>query len=558
MPARFRFTPCPRCCDESCVIDRDPFDTDLSKWTTFSGSWSVSGGLLTGSGAGLLALNEPALTEDDGVHWLNHPKLTGSAGTIRFAVAFTDADNYLWGELAIPGGAGAGTIKVGERVAGADSDLSDPVTLTDTGSDLLGRHDVALCWTPGTSQTPQALWTTRFPRTVGGTAWTTPNNARVIDGSLATWPGSSWPTNPLAGSKFRFSIPAGSTINGVRVSAYCRSMGVATVVDQSVTLSGAIVSDDRATSTNMPITTFGWVSWGGSTDTWGAVPALTPEIINRTDFGPVFVWDLAGMGGASFDVDAMEVTVYYTTPDRAHDAELRILYTNTGGGDPQCAVVRNIATPGGLKAGIRIVSGDWDFTESVYSYQLSAARPSCPQCGCTPPGQPCDECCDSDNPPLAEYVVGIASGLTDEECDFCDEIAGDFVVTQGGSIFTILGVCIWSYSEPIDCPELTGPCPDVGTTGYWEVAVFLEHDPVQGDCKWVAVVAVQMAGSTKDPTDDGNCSGPGGLATYAIYESDFIDNDCTDLPQTLNLVIQEVGGVMCSGSFPGSITLDAP
>jgi hypothetical protein len=84
------------------------------------------------------------------------------------------------------------------------------------------------------------------------------------------------------------------------------------IVDNAVRIvkSGTIGSTDRSSGTNWP-QTFGYTSYGGSSDLWGET--WTPSDINSSDFG--FAISAIGEGpNTTAQVDNVRITVYYSGP----------------------------------------------------------------------------------------------------------------------------------------------------------------------------------------------------------------------------------------------------
>ena len=97
----------PNCgCCLPCTIYVDTFDVDVSGFTQVSGSWSVSGGLLVKTGAGLLVCNTtPADGADDAVIITVDPRATsGNPATSRIVFSYVDSANYGFLEINISSG----------------------------------------------------------------------------------------------------------------------------------------------------------------------------------------------------------------------------------------------------------------------------------------------------------------------------------------------------------------------------------------------------------------------------------------------------------------------
>lgn len=153
--------------------------------------------------------------------------------------------------------------------------------------------------------------------------WQNPGNATLDDGSYATVDvlDKDVATNSLLAHQFNFSIPSGSTINGIEVTV---DRGVFSgsnrVLDATVQLilDGYILSDNRADTVTEWTT--GTKTYGGSSDLWGLTP--TVGLINDTDgFG--FLINVEGTTNGetvNVGIDAIWITVYYTPPGITFDA----------------------------------------------------------------------------------------------------------------------------------------------------------------------------------------------------------------------------------------------
>jgi len=140
------------------------------------------------------------------------------------------------------------------------------------------------------------------------TGWSNTDNLKLDDGSVATSTVSGQHIRPLS---FGFSIPAGSTIDGIEVTIkrYADAGGVA--ADGEVTLvqdgiSGGIDHADGAYTTTPTVETV-----GGPADLWGLT--WTPSQINTdgtSGFGVSFTTSVAG--GHTASIDYIAVKVYYT------------------------------------------------------------------------------------------------------------------------------------------------------------------------------------------------------------------------------------------------------
>jgi hypothetical protein len=121
---------------------------------------------------------------------------------------------------------------------------------------------------------------------VGTAAWTNPTNAEVADGVNATVPvGVAGKSNYLAATNFGFSVPTGSTIQGIATTVL-ESGGTNLYYDNIIELiqGGTIQGNNeaRSSSTYWP-PTLTLINYGGATDLWGLT--WTVAQINSSNFG---------------------------------------------------------------------------------------------------------------------------------------------------------------------------------------------------------------------------------------------------------------------------------
>ncbi len=152
----------------------------------------------------------------------------------------------------------------------------------------------------------------------GSSSWSNAGEARVSDNDRATASVDGTTTHWLVCTDYGFSIPAGSTINGIVVNVERRSSSTSNggSEDAAVRLvvGGAVQGTDRATGTNY--TTSDVVeAHGGAADLWGAA-SRTPAQINASNFGAAFAATKPSSSGGShtISVDHIEVEVHYTPP----------------------------------------------------------------------------------------------------------------------------------------------------------------------------------------------------------------------------------------------------
>lgn len=124
-------------------------------------------------------------------------------------------------------------------------------------------------------------------------------------------------TNLLRATNFGFSIPAGSTINGIEIDydAWCYAIE-GHVVDPAelyIVYDGSQEGNNKASSAGRfhPTDTDVYIKYGSSVDLWGVT--LNTAKVNDSTFGwEMNIYSVAAGGGAS--VDHMRMKIYYTEP----------------------------------------------------------------------------------------------------------------------------------------------------------------------------------------------------------------------------------------------------
>lgn len=109
---------------------------------------------------------------------------------------------------------------------------------------------------------------------------------------------------------FGFSIPTGSTINGIVVE-WLRNSNNGLVADNSVRLliNNSYAGDEKSFGSIWP-TTAAYQSFGGAADLWGLTPTVAQ--INSAFFGACL--SAVSSGSDVAYVDTCRITVYYTPP----------------------------------------------------------------------------------------------------------------------------------------------------------------------------------------------------------------------------------------------------
>lgn len=152
-------------------------------------------------------------------------------------------------------------------------------------------------------------------------SWTNVNNVKVDDGNYASGDvsniGNGGTANYIAVSDYGFSIPTGSTIDGIlvefkRYGANVKSPDGMLVNHPAIMKAGSIVATKAGTDT-WPTSTPAYVSYGGPTDLWGQ--SWTASDINNSGFGAQIaaVSTTGGTSSTAF-IDAIRIKVWYTPP----------------------------------------------------------------------------------------------------------------------------------------------------------------------------------------------------------------------------------------------------
>ena len=191
--------------------------------------------------------------------------------------------------------------------------VTDPDGLVGSGV-IIGQVTTGALTTPiSTTATANPGACNTYPG-VGTVAWESPNNAKISD-DLETsvrldTDTPSLTSNALVCNSYGFNIPAGATINGIKVATKRRrsnssNQGAFAQDAVVVLLKGSAAPANRASTT--PYTGNDTVEdHGGPTDLWGST--WTPAQINAANFGVAF----AAKGNVSVAVDVISITVYYT------------------------------------------------------------------------------------------------------------------------------------------------------------------------------------------------------------------------------------------------------
>ncbi len=195
----------------------------------------------------------------------------------------------------------------------------------------------------------------------------------------------------------------------------------------------------------------------------------------------------------------------------------------------------------GIYAGLGCAntSGTVKFSYFNFEKHRDADNPTCGEC--TPD---CSSCCDPTDRPPARIRVTIGPGLTDNNCSYCDQVEGEYVLDH----FPLGAVCQWKYESPA-CTITTGPCvayPAL-TTPVFQIIAGIANDGF-GNCTWRVTIRIGLLGSP-----DFVCVPATG--SYST-SGDIPSGDCTAFPIT----VPRTSGIiaaMCNGSWPTEVTVDS-
>jgi len=154
-----------------------------------------------------------------------------------------------------------------------------------------------------------------YPGTASGSGWGTPANIGADDTSYATYTiASSGTSTPINGSNYGFSIPSGSTIDGITVVISRASSAGTSLEDANIQMlkAGATTGINKAVGTDWT-TSQVLATYGSATDLWGTT--WTADDVNNTGFGVTLsAFNKHGSLAITALVDYMSITVNYTLP----------------------------------------------------------------------------------------------------------------------------------------------------------------------------------------------------------------------------------------------------
>jgi len=153
---------------------------------------------------------------------------------------------------------------------------------------------------------------------VGTIGWSNPTNIYTSNDARATinLPTSAT-SNYLQATNFGFSIPNGSTIDGIEVLIERRKSGTSSAnpIDNIIKLvkGNVIGGTNKSAGVNWVNTIDQTFTFGSSSDLWGNT--LTVSDVNASDFGVALSVSWVGdkFSPGRPEVDHIQITVHYTT-----------------------------------------------------------------------------------------------------------------------------------------------------------------------------------------------------------------------------------------------------
>lgn len=555
-------------CAASCTISSDSFNNGTidAKWTEDSGSWDATNLYLDGNGAGLIydTTAHPDGVSQDMSLQLDYSFVQGggATNTFRFLISFLDTSNYLYVEVSRPG-SGCTEMQIGEVLAGVDTPIGDPFPMEQSVS-LSSSRTIKICYFASTGKLRVTQTfdtgvgievdatgigdkfgievvagrgyfdTITFSRGYDATLYPTcpqcnSGDCIIGDHSLSgsvdscfwdtesgTWGSGYIPTGDGV-LKYRRPHPTGKSHMQVIARA---------LVGNGETMR---VYVNYADASNHLYVDAGWDSTTVLHLALYRVAAGTPTLIDERFY--------TSPGAVTFD-QTLNLSVCYD------GAYLGARLTNTGATIVLHGSAAAMEITDGVFAAIGS-NGGASFTLFTLKKMYSETEPEDPSCPV------CTEICGclASNVPRGNYTVDFgAGGWTDDGCDYCDQVAGAFVLGEFATspdgaisepceaIYEDGDVCVFAASCQAD--------NDMGIT----ISLTLE-DAGGGQLKWVVFVELAMM-----VINDPGCPDEYARATY---ESDPFDpGECDVVPVTLSNISEDLQGDVCGGALPATISID--
>lgn len=169
------------------------------------------------------------------------------------------------------------------------------------------------------------------------TTWSSPANILTSNSTYSTVTlASGAQSYYLEATGFGFTVPTGSTINGIQVDVekFATTGSKNTMEDQTVELmvGGALSGSNLATTTKWP-TANAFVTYGGASTLWGLTPTVSQ--VNASNFGVAIAARNVHSSGSSSSltasVDYVQITVTYTAPTTSLSQSAYQFYNNQNG-----------------------------------------------------------------------------------------------------------------------------------------------------------------------------------------------------------------------------------
>lgn len=556
----------PCCTCGGCGIYSDTFSSSLAgSWTNSSGTWSTSGGELIGTGAGLLYNTTP---DPDGVSQdvslvLDYTFTLSGSNTFRFLISLLDTSNYLYAEITRDSSTGSTQVTLGEVLAGVDTPLSDTIPLQSSVS-LGSEQRLYLCYYHSTGRLRFSgagsfgdaglevdangigdkigiqivTGEGEFDDVSYGRAYSGDdlecehcNRAGCSIGSF-TGPfdmtGSvdpffwetvtgSWGSNyvPSGDSILRFlrPHPLGKSTMHVTTTATITASG------QTVRVYVNFLDEDNCLYADA-----GWDSTTVFRLSLYRVSSGTPTLLDER---------FVTVASPTFFNKNLRVTACYDGTNLSAEAfnfsTLELLH--------------------GSSAATEITDGKWaaigssggpTFFRFLFQKYYSTTDPEDDDCPVCPEG--CG--CEASHVPRGNYTVDFgAGGWTDDGCDYCDQVAGEFVLGEWSDASGIVA-CSATYLDNNVCTYTACSVNDVNGL---QIDLTLQSAG-GGQLKWRLVVDLHLLAGDPGCPDQ---------YAEAIYESAAFDTDeCDVVPVTLSKVSETITEDQCNGSLPSTITID--
>jgi len=173
----------------------------------------------------------------------------------------------------------------------------------------------------GTAADSSAVGTLTWSFTSSATGALNNSGTTITTSSNAT-------THYLKLTNFGFSIPGGSTIDGVSAGiagSYFYVMGTVGSAQwktvKIIDASGTVSATNKAVSTDMPTPSFSTVTFGGAADTWSGDAAID---WNDADSGIAISCETVGLDNSTtLQIDGIELTITYTTSGGGNNRQRR-------------------------------------------------------------------------------------------------------------------------------------------------------------------------------------------------------------------------------------------